>query len=152
MRCALLFLAFALACAATAAGVAQQYEQQAFREVNRYRLAHNLDALAWDERLAQLAREHSARMRDARYFSHQDPRDGGIPQRLTHARVPWTACAENIYMERGYRNPVRYAGESWMSSPEHRRNMLNPRYTRAGIGVVAAPNGTYWFTQIFARP
>jgi uncharacterized protein YkwD len=150
---ALLFLAAAFVYAATATGsLPQHYEQQVFAEVNRYRAAHELRPLAWDERLAEVAREHSARMRDANYFSHQDPQRGGVAQRLTRARIAWTVCGENIYTEQGYRNPVRSAGESWMRSQQHRRSILDRRYTRTGVGIAAAPNGTYWFTQIFVRP
>ena len=37
----------------------------------------------------------------------------------------------------------------WMKSPGHRANLMNPRYTKIGIGIVAK-GGYVYATQIFA--
>jgi hypothetical protein len=59
----------------------------------------------------------------------------------------WTAIAENIAA--GYPTPEAVV-QGWMSSPGHRANLLSPRYTEIGIGLVKSSDrfGTFW-TQNF---
>lgn len=40
---------------------------------------------------------------------------------------------------------------SWMNSPGHRQNMLNPIYTTIAIGAVMTSDGTLWGTANFYR-
>jgi uncharacterized protein YkwD len=138
--------------AARAPADPQGYERRVFDAVNRERAARRMPALAWDGAVARQARAHSARMRDLGFFSHDDPELGGVSARLSGAGILWTATAENIYTARGFQRPDLEALKSWMGSPPHRRNLLDPRYTRSAVGVVTGPDGTYWFTQIFLRP
>jgi uncharacterized protein YkwD len=39
----------------------------------------------------------------------------------------------------------------WMSSPDHRRNLLNPRYHHLGIGSVYSRGGTLYNVQDFVN-
>ena len=75
----LLVLVATLAQGCAAAGAPQGYERQVFDAVNRTRAGAGLRLLAWDEAVARAARAHSERMRDARFFGHQDPEFGGLP-------------------------------------------------------------------------
>lgn len=127
-------------------------DKRVFDLVNRQRAAAGLPRLAWDEDAARAARAHSARMKERGFFAHEDPERGGVARRATAAGIGWTAVAENIYSSKGYPRPADAAVAAWMKSPAHRRNALNPRYTRTGVGVVTAPDGTYRFTQIYFRP
>lgn len=43
---------------------------------------------------------------------------------------------------------AKTAVKNWMDSPGHRRNILTPKYDRAGIGV-ALTGGSYYMTQNF---
>jgi len=49
---------------------------------------------------------------------------------------------------------VRDAEESFMDEPRfqnnHRGNILDPKYTDVGIGIVQAPDGNLYITQDFA--
>jgi uncharacterized protein YkwD len=45
---------------------------------------------------------------------------------------------------------VREAFNGWMVSPGHKANMLDPKYTHIGIGIVEGVNGGYWWVQQFA--
>ena len=42
----------------------------------------------------------------------------------------------------------------WMNSPGHRANILSPKYTEVGVGVVNGEGkfGTYWAEEFGARP
>ena len=44
---------------------------------------------------------------------------------------------------------ARLIVDGWMTSPGHRRNILDPRYTHLGVGVAAKDKMCY-ATQIFA--
>jgi uncharacterized protein YkwD len=38
-----------------------------------------------------------------------------------------------------------------MESPGHRRNILDPDYSKTAIGVWVSSNGTVYFTEIFLK-
>jgi uncharacterized protein YkwD len=106
--------------------------------------------LKWNEKLAEAARAHSRDMLQQRYFSHFD-RQGKSPfVRINATGIHWSALAENIAINR----TVREAEDSFMDEPRfqqnHRGNILDPKYTEVGIGIVQAPNGDLYITQDFA--
>jgi uncharacterized protein YkwD len=63
----------------------------------------------------------------------------------------WTALAENIAA--GYPTPEAVVA-GWMNSPGHRANILSPKYTELGIGLVSGIGtmGTYWTEDFGTRP
>ena len=64
----------------------------------------------------------------------------------------WTALGENIAA--GYPSAEAVVA-GWMSSPGHRANILSPKYTEIGIGLVTGGDGkfgTYWTEEFGARP
>jgi uncharacterized protein YkwD len=126
--------------------------QRIFEAINSQRLKHKLKPLAWDERLAEQARLHSARMAALDLLTHQDPERGAVANRLKKAGIGWRICAENVYEERGFDDPAEEAVQGWMKSRGHRDNILRPDVERTGVGVAARSNGALFFTQIFIRP
>ena len=46
---------------------------------------------------------------------------------------------------------VAYAHQSLMNSPEHRANILDPRFTKVGAGVYRDAQGRFWVTEMFLR-
>ncbi len=124
-------------------------ERQAFEGVNRERAARGLPALAWNERLAAIARAHSRDMARRDYFDHVSP-DGLHPRdRVKGAGLDYREIAENIASNRNVDRPARTAVEGWMDSPGHRANILNPRVAETGMGVAADEDGSLYFTQLF---
>jgi uncharacterized protein YkwD len=87
----------------------------------------------------------------------------------TRYAAPWAAhmAATNTLVHQSLmpllRCPARGAGENiaygnvtadqmmamWMNSPGHRANILNPRFTRIGVGAVRTSSGRWWATQDF---
>ncbi len=137
----------------------QQLEQQVFALANQERRKVGKRPLLWDEVLAQAARFHSQNMGERNFFSHEDPRLGGIGQRLQRFRIPWSLCGENIYMIQGTDSEkdlsaiARKAISRWMSSPGHRANILNNSFTYLGVGAYYDPqSGAYYLTQVFICP
>src|SRR5689334_14671176 len=61
-------------------------------------------------------------------------------------RCPAQAAGENI----AYGNVTADQMMSmWMNSPGHRANILNPTFTRIGVGAVRTTSGRWWATQDF---
>ncbi len=100
--------------------------------INRHRVAIGCRALVWDDRLAAVARSHSADMARRGFFSHTNPEGRDPFDRLRAAGVRYRAAAENIAEGQATGREV-YQG--WIESPGHRRNIENPVYRRFGIGL-----------------
>jgi uncharacterized protein YkwD len=105
--------------------------------------------LKWNASLADVAREHSRDMLMRGYFGHNDP-DGKSPgMRVKAAGIDWQAVGENIAAfdsmegaETAFMNEPRFAHN-------HRANILSPKYTEIGIGIVQSRSGRYYITQEF---
>jgi uncharacterized protein YkwD len=125
-------------------------ERQAFGIVNEQRVLKGLPPLRWNEDMARVARLHSGNMARYKFFSHQGPNGSTLHARARSLGVRgWYALGENIAFNRGFRKPVEMACQHWMSSAGHRENILDRGWTEAGIGVATAPDGSYYFTQVF---
>ncbi|OZM72756.1 serine protease [Amycolatopsis antarctica] len=118
--------------------------EQVLRLVNAERAGAGCEPVEADSRLVTAAQGHSEDMSENDYFSHtsQDGRTFG--DRITEAGYP-SPGAENI--AKGQRSAEQVM-ESWMSSPGHRRNILDCSLTALGTGL--ATDGWYW-TQNFGR-
>ncbi|MBV9864319.1 MAG: hypothetical protein JO316_03105 [Abitibacteriaceae bacterium] len=128
--------------------------------VNAERAKVHLNALVFDSKLANVARAHSAEMRDRDYFAHQSPtpalRDPLDRYRAFFGTTP-LIIAENIYRVWGSphtpsENDIKTAHSALMNSPGHRENILRRGVTRIGIGIITNRNGDIWLTQMFSEP
>lgn len=120
-----------------------RYEAEVLRLVNDIRRQNGLSALQSDWELARVARYKSQDMADNRYFSHTSPTYGSPFQMLKSFGLSYRTAGENIAY--GYATPQAVVN-GWMNSSGHRANILNPAYTKLGVGYV--PQGHYW-TQLF---
>ena len=77
----------------------------------------------------------------AKYPSPQD--------RLAAAGYRWSAYAENVAS--GQSTPQSVT-EGWMTSADHRANILNATYTELGIGYALDARGRPYFVQVFGTP
>ncbi len=116
-------------------------ERRIYQLTNEERRKRHLPPLDRDNALVETARAHSDDMLKRDYFSHVNP-DGKTPQqRIAPAFSRTMARAgENIWGGHGYdysdnKLMARVIMDSWMSSPGHRANLLNPDYTHLGVGV-----------------
>lgn len=128
-----------------------EVETLAFRLLNRARAAEGRPPLARDRALDRLARAHSAAMRDGGFFAHRDPRRGGVAERAAAAGVAYAALAENLGYVEGYADPAPELHRRLMTSPGHRRNRLDRRFSRVGVGV-ARRGDAVWLTEVFLAP
>jgi uncharacterized protein YkwD len=60
---------------------------------------------------------------------------------------------ENIYYCSVFNDVynVDYSHRALMNSPGHRANILEPRFTKIGIGVYRTVKGEFWVTEMFSR-
>jgi len=122
-----------------------RYENEVIRLVNEIRVKNGLNPLATDWELSRVARFKSQDMKDNNYFSHTSPVYGSPFDMMKSFGISYKSAAENI--ARGQSTP-QVVVNAWMNSSGHRANILNPSYTKIGVGYVA--KGNYW-TQMFIR-
>jgi uncharacterized protein YkwD/uncharacterized membrane protein required for colicin V production len=120
-------------------------ESRMLELVNAERVKAGLRPLVADERLRQLAREHSEEMFRLGYFSHVSPAGVSPGDRLKVAGITFDTAGENL----AYAPTVEVAHAGLMASPGHRRNILTPEFTRIGIGVMRGGLYGRMFTQSF---
>lgn len=107
------------------------------------RLSHGLGPLVPDGQLEQAALQQAGYMARAQRMSHTTGRGKDFASRVADNGIEG-AAAENIAEGR---MDVPRLLDMWMNSPPHRRNMLDPRFTRFGLAYVrdgARPDWRYW--------
>jgi uncharacterized protein YkwD len=139
----------ALAAGGPACGAAWQAPRQATLNdlrssmlclVNRVREHYGIGSLEENTPLRHSATGHSNDMVEHDYFSHDGPAGSTVGSRVTKAgylaRVNIYFIGENIGGGIGRRLGSPFAVfHSWMQSPPHRANILDPEFHDAGVGV-----------------
>jgi uncharacterized protein YkwD len=128
----------------------RQSTQRLLVLINRDRKIAGLPPLAPDDRLARVARAHSADMQLHGFIGHTSPTSGNAEDRVHRAGIRTPLVLENI--GRGYTADEVHRG--LMESPGHRENVLSSHATHVGIGVVVSledQRNAYLVTELFAR-
>lgn len=99
--------------------------------INALRTASGAPTLERDEMLDQIAQAYSDQMAKQNFFSHVAPEGLDIKARLRNAGYLYQLAGENLAMASG---PLA-AHFGIEHSPGHRKNLLEPGFTRVGIGV-----------------
>jgi uncharacterized protein YkwD len=109
-----------------------------FHFVNHYRTHHGRHRLGESHDVDTLAQRHSAAMASKRVLFHSS----GLSSKLrAHDPSLW---GENV----GMSTSVWGVFKAWIRSSEHRANMLQRGYRKAGVGVAFA-HGAWWVTMIY---
>lgn len=120
---------------------------------NEVRRQRGLGPLEVQVNLQAAAAGHSAQMWDGKFFGHTNPANPSVSlsHRLHSAGVASLSSAENLFRCEGYqtRQLANAAVQSWLASPGHRANLLNPKFNRIGVSVCGT-KGNYVFTQDFS--
>lgn len=121
-------------------------EAEVHERINRHRASRGLSPLAHDERVAEIARRHSRAMAEGRTpFGH----DGFDSRAAELGRLfPVRRMAENVAYDSRPEVAERVV-QGWIRSSGHRVNLEGP-FDATGVGAARAPDGTWFFTQIFA--
>ncbi len=121
-------------------------EQKMLDMVNQERAKAGVAPLKIDMRMVQTARAKSKDMIDNNYFSHTSPTLGGFASQIrTATGGDYSAVAENLSGGK----TVEAAMKAFMNSAGHRKNILNPKFTHIGIGIVSGGPYGQMYTQHF---
>ena len=118
------------------------------QRLNAIRVAHHLPPLTLSARLTLASKQHSTEMGADGYFEHSS-HDGTVFWKRILRWYPETgfhtwSVGENLLWSSPGVNPGA-ALDLWMRSPEHRANILSPRWREIGVSAVhfASAPGTY---------
>jgi uncharacterized protein YkwD len=146
----------ALACAAAFASSATAAPRQptvslsplesgVLADVNAIRAQHHLVPLRLSVQLSDAARQHTQEMGADGYFAHNSVDGSAFWKRVQRfyasARFGYWSVGENLLWSSPDVSPES-ALNMWMGSPEHRANLLSPRWREIGVAAVhvtAAP-------------
>ncbi|NLK38777.1 MAG: serine protease [Clostridiales bacterium] len=121
----------------------QDIEKQVAALVNQARRQNGLAELALSEELFNVAQIKADDMASNKYFSHTSPTYGSPFDMMQRFDINYRTAGENIAM--GQRT-AQQVFDGWMNSQGHRANILNPSFTKIGVGYTT--NGHYW-VQLF---
>jgi uncharacterized protein YkwD len=112
--------------------------------LNVTRVHHDLLPLEMDESLEEAARMHSEDMKVQNFLAHESPTYGDLKKRLQAQNIDYSEANENLAT--AYFDAIE-AMHGWTNSPEHRKVLLNDKYTRVGSGAFVD-----YYTQIYLEP
>lgn len=120
------------------------YIEQVVDLVNAERVKAGLTTLTIDSGIeaAALVRAKETEIS----FSHTRPNGSSFSTALTEQGVSFRGSGENIAW--GQRTPQEVM-TGWMNSDGHRANILNPKYTKIGVGHYQNAAGRSYWTQLF---
>ncbi|KAJ9087152.1 hypothetical protein DSO57_1036068 [Entomophthora muscae] len=110
-------------------------------QVNRVRAKTGARALRINDKLMTAAQRHSQDQANSRQMSHTGSDGSDISTRVNRVQYQYRAIAENVaYNQRS----VSEVMTSWINSPGHYANLINPQYQDFGAGM-----SNYYWTQNF---
>jgi uncharacterized protein YkwD len=130
------------------AAATRALEQGVLYNMNALRREHGLIPLRLSSGLGAAARQHSSEMAIRGYFSHSSVNGSSFGRRVARfypmAHRHFWSVGENLLWSSPDVDAVK-ALDMWLNSPEHRKNMLTPRWREIGLSAVHVPSapGTF---------
>lgn len=100
--------------------------------------------VAWNDKLAKAAYDHSLDMKTNNYFSHSGLNGSNPGTRISAAGYSWKAYGENI--AEGYTSEKAVVN-GWLNSEGHCKNIMSPLFKEMGVGREA----NYWTQEFGSR-
>ena len=149
-RCATVLVALLVAAvaAATATAASRQpaaalspLETSVLADINAFRAQHGLVRLRINPQLTLAAEAHSEQMARDGYFAHESADGSAFWKRLQtfYRSSSWRlwSVGENLLWSSPDVDGAS-ALKLWLASPEHRRNLMDPRWREIGVAAVHA--------------
>jgi len=119
----------------------QALDQAILIRLNETRAEHGLRPLVLSRALDDAAASHSRSMLQNGFFAHESSDGSAFSVRIKRFYRPagyasWST-GENLIYRTGQLN-ADTAVKTWLASPEHRRNMLDPAWREVGIASMHA--------------
>ncbi len=119
--------------------------------VNDVREQRHLRPLEASEALAAVARAHAEDMAEQGYLDHVNRKGLNPLERVRAAGVEgFRLLAENIGATNVAGDRIAEVVTSWMDSPLHRENLLNPAFNHCGAGFARGRNDELIAVQLYA--
>lgn len=117
------------------------------RLINEFRLSQNLPAVALDPEISAFAQNYADAMATQNFFGHTDPagRSPDARRILAGLQMP---VGENLARDATTEN----ANAGLLRSAAHRQNLLDPEWTRVGLGIAEASSGLIFVEEFSADP
>jgi uncharacterized protein YkwD len=136
----------------------ESLRQIALELASQDRARYGLAKLRADPLLSKAAQMHAEDMLRRHYFSHYSPEGKTASDRFATVGGRGGA-AENLLVLQDStllrtgidHGRLGFFERSWMNSPGHRQNLLDPRYGRFGFGVAMSGDRLY-AVQLFSLP
>ncbi len=101
--------------------------------LNEYRRLQDLEPLEVNEKLAEAAMDKARDMLEKGYWSHSSP-SGDTPWKFIREKdYKFIAAGENL--ARGFKD-ISKMNDALIASPEHKKNIVDPKYEDIGIAVM----------------
>jgi uncharacterized protein YkwD/uncharacterized membrane protein required for colicin V production len=123
----------------------QTSESEMLNLVNAERIKNGLFELKKAQDLQDIARIKCNDMFDRRYFSHFDPDGHDVSYELKNVNIKFNIVADNI----AYAYNLQTVHNGFMANIDNKSNILNPKFSKVGIGIIDAGIYGKIFTQIF---
>ncbi|MFN8577955.1 MAG: CAP domain-containing protein [Candidatus Sericytochromatia bacterium] len=134
---------------------ANKIEKLIWEKTNQERQKFGLNRLEYEDKIAEIARAHSANMAENNFFEHTDLQGLDHGDRISrgYPSLFTSGSAENIAYNFGDTEEEAALNlvTAWMNSEGHRRNILNSKMTYLGVGVYIKGERIYG-TQNFVTP
>lgn len=114
--------------------------------VNEERAKEGLSPLTLDFKILAAAQVRA--MECEQLFSHTRPDGSSFTTALTEQNVSYRRAGENIAW--GQHTPQQVVS-GWMNSEGHRANIMNPNFTKIGVGYYQNAKGTNYWCQLFTN-
>ena len=124
-------------------------------EANAVRMKSGAGPLVMDPALRRAARRYSRELAQRGEIEHHSRTPGRrtFRQRIAAEGAEARVAGENLArLTASVESLPERAVRAWMKSPGHRRNLLDPIFTRTGIGVMLGPDGIWYVVQVYATP
>ncbi|SFT74491.1 Uncharacterized conserved protein YkwD, contains CAP (CSP/antigen 5/PR1) domain [Actinopolyspora lacussalsi subsp. righensis] len=124
--------------------------ERILRLTNEARGRADCPDLRLNETLNDAAERHSAQMARQDYLGHRSADGADHINRANRAGYPSVYVGENVAA--GNADAVK-TFRQWLSSPEHRQNILNCSFTELGVGYASDRESrwTHYWTQMFGK-
>jgi uncharacterized protein YkwD len=127
------------------------------RLINAERAQVGAGPLHLDATLNAIAQARSQDMIARHYFSHHIPGGGMVFDILDRDHVSYEMAGENLALNNyidfyPMARTVRQTNTDLMNSPDHRANLLEPKYTKIGLGMAfEQSSGKLIVTEVFVQ-
>lgn len=119
-------------------------EMQVLELVNKYRAENGLGKVEFDVSVKKAADKRAQEIQSV--FSHTRPDGRDCFSVLSEYGISYRGAGENIAMGQSSAHEVM---NDWMNSDGHRKNILNPNFTKLGVGLHKGSDGRLYWSQLF---